>query len=118
MDKQFPEAHAIEFFSYKDENGFERHVTIRGDKFTPVHKAIDLAIEQILEEGGTPIVKGASPSRMSNKAPESSGATKMCDEHNVSMLERISKRTGKPYFSHSTKDGDNWKTCFGRGYTE
>jgi len=42
---------------------------------------------------------------------------KHCSEHDTDMKEKISKNTGKPYFSHSRKDENgNWETCFGSGY--
>lgn len=43
--------------------------------------------------------------------------TRLCKVHNVQMKQRISKRTGKPYFSHSRQDENGeWEICFGRGY--
>ena len=39
-----------------------------------------------------------------------------CTEHGTVMVSKISKKTGKPYLSHFEKDGDTWRTCFGKGW--
>lgn len=39
------------------------------------------------------------------------GLTSICKTHNVPMTEAISKKTGRPYFSHRV----NGAMCFGKG---
>ena len=49
-------------------------------------------------------------SNASKTAETGSGLTMPCKLHNVTMTERISKKTGNPYFAHKTEDG----LCFGK----
>lgn len=97
---------------------FEWLFSIRAEATKDLFEKMAIMEEHWMDAEWEPIPQGyPSPSRMSNKAPESSGATKMCQEHNIPMLERISKKTGKPYFSHSQKDeSGNWQACFGQGF--
>lgn len=43
-------------------------------------------------------------------AQPTSGLTRPCPVHGDTMTERLSKKTGKPYFAHSTPEG----LCFGK----
>lgn len=61
------EARAIEFTSYVDDRGFERHLTLRGMSGTEVMGKLDLAITYILENGGRPLVK---PQGYGKNAPQ------------------------------------------------
>lgn len=38
-----------------------------------------------------------------------------CNLHNKEMKERISK-AGRPYNAHYKKTGEDWDTCFGKGW--
>lgn len=48
---------ALEFTSYKDVNGFERSITLRGDSGIEVIGKMDKAIEYIKSKGGAPLPK-------------------------------------------------------------
>lgn len=51
-----------------------------------------------------------SHSSTPKSAETGSGLTMPCKLHNVTMTERISPKTGNPYFAHKTTDG----LCFGK----
>lgn len=42
----------------------------------------------------------------------------ICPTHRVTMVEKQSKTTGKPYLSHSEGSGDDFKICFGKGWKQ
>lgn len=63
------EARAIEFTSYTDDRGFERHITIRGMSGTEVMGKMDLAITYILDNGGKPYVKTSGYGKNATQTP-------------------------------------------------
>lgn len=112
MDKMnnFNEAKAVEYTNYKDAKGFERCLTFRGDSGTEVIEKMDKAIEAIIEKGGTPIAKNFS------KFNKPEVPTKPCPKHNVPMKEKISKKDGSKYYSHSRGVYPNLEWCNGTGF--
>ncbi len=72
------EARAIEFTSYTDDRGFERHITIRGMSGTEVMGKMDLAITYILENGGKPLVKPQGYGKNATKPPLEYVEGKLC----------------------------------------
>lgn len=83
-------------------NNREYQVVIRTDD---AQELID-ALKQI-----KPFIQGIEGEILGNEAHANPGITTLCAVHNASMTEAISKKTGKPYFSHRV-DG---KMCFGKG---
>lgn len=93
---------------------FDWLFSIRGETVKEQMEHIETMEKLWLEKGWEPIPQNApSPSRM----PQIS--TKQCETHNVTMKEKISKKTGKAYFSHwEGTYPDLGRRCFGNGYQD
>lgn len=95
------EARAIEFTSYTDDRGFERHITIRGMSGTEVMGKMDLAITYILENGGKPLVKPQGYGKNGSTKPVETVSGRVCPTCSSPLIYAI-KRDGTKFIKCST----------------
>jgi len=115
MKNESNEAAAVIFTNYKRTDGFEVSFTLRGDSGSDLMGKFDKAIEAIKASGGTPLPFKSQGGGFAKPAP----VTKSCPVHpEMMMTEKVSKKTGKPYFSHSRGTFPNSESCFGKGWPE
>jgi hypothetical protein len=94
-------------------NGKDQQLVIRTETFEELVEAkknIDMILEksqETTEKLATEFVKTPAVS-----SPED---TVMCVMHGEKMPMRISK-AGNAYWKHSRKVGENWESCFGKGW--
>lgn len=111
IENQLPEAPASATVKFKSKNGFEYLFTLRETTGTELLNKLELLENDLLGRGATPIAQNS----FSKPAP----VTKPCPVHPSEMMkEHVSKKSGKPYFSHSRGTYPNLDMCFGKGYQE
>lgn len=114
-DKQeLQEAPASASVKIKSANGFEYIFTLRDLKAATLMFKIEAMEKKWLGLGWKPVAQQTS-FRSNPGAVQTS--TKMCLEHQIPMTEKISKTSGKHYFSHSEGVYPNNQMCFGQGFT-
>jgi hypothetical protein len=114
---QLPESPISINFRLRSPNGFEHQLTMRHglteEDFSEFMRVVVEKENILLKKGWTPIAQntfGAS------KPP---AVTKPCPTHPEEVMkEKVSKTSGKKYFSHSKGVYPNLTMCFGNGWQE
>lgn len=107
------EAPASASVKIKSKNGFEYIFTLRDEKASNLMFKIAAMEEKWMGLGWIPV---AQNSGFKSNPQASQVPTKMCMVHQVEMKQKISKTSGKPYFSHSQGEYPNLTMCFGKGW--
>jgi len=92
-------------------NGREEQMVIRADDwddFLEAKKKIDLVLKKRKKEEVQAVSTPQTP-----QAPQEPAKSRWCSVHEAVMTQSISKKTGKPYFSHRNEAG---QICFGKEY--
>lgn len=91
-------------------------IVVRTDDKEDFGNLINFAKAQAKLNGSGPYVEAAKNNAAVTE--EEFSKDHICPSHGVQMKERVSKKTGKPYFSHSKKEGEEWLICFGKGWSK
>jgi hypothetical protein len=95
-----------------DENGYVWSFTIRGESVEDLFAKMEAVSVRFDKQGFSPSARPSFIPKPS-PAPITKSKPKMCELHNIEMEERVSKTSGKTYFSHFDKENG---ICFGNGY--
>jgi len=112
--QELQEAPASASVKIKSTNGFEYIFTLRDLKASNLMFKIEAMETKWLGLGWTPV---AQQSGFRANPGVQAAPTKMCTVHQVPMTEKISKTSGKHYFSHSEGVYPNNQMCFGQGFS-
>lgn len=94
----------------QDEQGYVWSFTLRADDLDSLFDKLEAAQAKFDKQGFVP---SGRPSYGAVAPSVAAKEVKMCKEHNVPMEEKISKKSGKPYWSHYSQEEG---ICFGSGY--
>lgn len=116
--QQLPESPTSASVKIKSANGFEYIFTMRDEHASTLMFKINAMETKWLELGWTPVAQNAyKENKPASSAP--AAITKPCPTHPEEMLkEKISKKSGKKYFSHSKGTYPDLTMCFGQGWQE
>lgn len=93
----------------QDDMGYVWSFTLRGNDLDELFEKMGACGLKFSKQGFVPSGRpsyGVAPSVAAKEV-------KMCKKHNVPMEEKVSKKSGKPYWSHYSQEEG---ICFGSGY--
>jgi hypothetical protein len=97
-----------------DEAGYVWSFTIRGENVDDLFEKMGEVSLRFEKQGYSPSGRPSfAPKPSAPPTQPTSSKTKRCEMHDIEMEERVSKSTGKAYFSHYDKEHG---ICFGSGY--
>lgn len=115
MANELNEAPTSATVKVKSPTGFVWLFTMRDEKASDLVGKMEKMEEAFMNRNWEPVVERVA--QFGGAKAQTTGEVKKCETHNAEMKEKISKKTNKPYFSHSRKDiAGEWETCFGRGF--
>ena len=88
--------------SFLDSDGFQISLTLRSGDLPALLGDLKLVKTLAIKSRAQKEAKGEAPAEVE---------TRTCSVHDVSMVKALSRKTGKPYWSHDLLGGER---CFGR----
>lgn len=115
-EKQLYEAPTSASVKIRSARGFEYIFTLRDEHASSLMFKINAMEEKWLALGWTPLAQ-QQPRKFEDNKPEV--VTKPCPVHPEEIMkEKVSKKSGKKYFSHSKGIYPDLTMCFGQGWQE